>query len=279
MDAPQPQPQPSPPPVEDIWRSILLGTDARYRRTRALLRHVPSGPRCKMCAAPFHGLGARVMRLVGHAPWDKNSKYCRTCFGLLTDLHGGAEIECTLLFADVRGSTPMAEELGPRAFRGLMDRFFGTAAALLIDHEAIVDRFIGDEVFAIFIPAVAGEAHAARAIEAARALLVATGHGLAEGPWLPIGAGVNTGTAFVGAVGEGAHTELTALGDPVNVAARLASAALAGEVLATMDAVRLAGIPLDGLERRSLDLKGKTAATEVVVFRAGGVPAIASTDR
>lgn len=259
--------QPKPPPVEDIWRSILLGTDRRYAGTRAVLRHLPSGPRCKMCAAPFHLPGSPVMRLAGRLPWVKNSKYCRACFGVLTGLHGGAEIECTLLFADVRGSTPMAEKLGPAAFRAVLDRFYSIAAALLIDHDAIVDRFVGDEVFAIFIPAVAGEAHAARAIDAAKALLSATGHGQAGDPWLPIGAGINTGTAFVGAVGEGPHTELTALGDPVNIAARLASAAGAGEILATAAAARHAHIPLDGLEERRLDLKGRSATTEVVVIK------------
>ena len=78
---------------------------------------------------------------------------------------------------------------------------------------------------AIFVPALTGELHAARAVAAARALLEATGHGSEEGPWLPIGIGVHTGVAYVGAVGEPPSTTLTALGDPVNVPARLASAA------------------------------------------------------
>ena len=83
----------------------------------------------------------------------------------------------------------MAESLGPGAFRALLDRFYRTATTLLVDHDAIVDRFIGDEVFAIFIPAVAGPSHAARAIEAATALLAATGNGGTEEPCSRLGPG------------------------------------------------------------------------------------------
>ena len=74
-----------------------------------------------------------------------------------------------------------------------------------------MDKFVGDEAVAIFIPALSGELHAARAISAGRALLRVTGHGDPAGPWLPIGVGVHTGIAFVGAVGEGPSSSVTAL--------------------------------------------------------------------
>ena len=69
-------------------------------------------------------------------------------------------------------------------------------------------------------------------------------------------------------MGQGPDTELTALGDPVNVAARLASAAGPGEVLVTLDAAQAAGLALPGLEQRELELKGKSGRTSVVVLRA-----------
>jgi adenylate cyclase len=93
-------------------------------------------------------------------------------------------------------------------------------------------------------------------------LLRATGHGDPAGPWVPVGAGVHTGLAWVGAVGDEAHTEITALGDTVNTTARLASAAAAGEVLLTIQAAEAAGLD-PSRERRTLDLKGKGAPTEV----------------
>lgn len=79
---------------------------------------------------------------------------------------------------------------------------------------------------------------------------------------------MHAGPAWFGVVGEGSHVELTAVGDNVNVAARLASLAQAGEVLVSADAA--ASSDLDaGLERRTLELKGKELATEVVSVRIG----------
>src|SRR4029078_1809071 len=129
-------------------------------------------------------------------------------------------------FAAVRRSAWVAEVMTAAEFRALMSRFYATATEILIDHEAVVDKFVGDEVVAIFIPAMAAAEHARRAIDAALALLRATGNDRAQ-PWAPIGIGVNTGVAYVGAVGTAEHVEFTALGDAVNVAAPLASAGAA----------------------------------------------------
>jgi len=249
----------------DISREILMGTNRGLRFGRRFFAALPASPRCKLCNSPFHGAFGPVMRLVGKAPWPANPKYCSACFKQLAQRRSGAEIECSFLFADVRDSTPMAESMRPAAFRGLMDRFFNTASKVLIDHDAVVDKFVGDEVIGIFIPALTGELHAQRAIAAGRALLTATGNDTDQ-PWVRVGAGVNTGVAFVGAVGEGDLIELTALGDPVNVTARLASEAAAGELLVTATAAASAHLAVDGLEHRSLALKGKSEQTEVVVL-------------
>ena len=255
------------PTVDDRWREVLAGTHPQFRYGRRLFRHLPSQPRCKLCAAPFRGPLGSVMRAVGKGPWPKNPKYCGSCFKQLTEHHGGAEIECSLLFADVRGSTPMGEHLRPTEIRDLMERFFDSAARVLVDHDAIVDKFVGDEIIGIFVPALTGERHAVRAVEAARALMSETGNDGGD-PWVPIGAGVHTGLAFVGSIGTGPHTELTAMGDRVNVAARLGSAAGAGEILITQETARAAGLDVSALERRDLELKGKSSVTTVHVLRA-----------
>jgi adenylate cyclase len=256
------------PSPEQQWRMILMGADPGLARRRWLRKKIPSAPRCKMCAAPFGGPGGPVMALFGHAPWPKNPKYCTGCFRGLQRRHGGAEIECSLLFADVRGSTPLAEQLPPAEFRRQMGRFFDAASQVLFDHNAIVDKFVGDEVIGIFVPAFAGTEHARTAVDAGQELLRATGHGSKDGPWVPVGVGVNTGIAFVGSVGEGMDAELTAMGDVVNVTARLATEAGAGEALVTAAAVANAGLAGGGQQRRSLQLKGRSAPTEVFVFSA-----------
>src|SRR5437762_2794363 len=249
---------------EEKWRSMLVG-QAPFQRNRRLRASLPSSPRCKLCAAPFSGPGGLLMRFRGHARWTKNPKYCTLCFGMLSSNHGGAEVECSLLFADVRGSTTLAESTSPREFNRMMGRFYDAATAVLVDHDGIVDKFVGDEIIGIFVPAMASMQHAARAVDAARTLLVETGFGTSSGPWIPIGIGVNTGVAYVGSIGDSSDTEITAMGDVVNVTARLSSVAAAGEILVTSAAAAAAGLPAD-LPRRSLQLKGKSQATDVVVL-------------
>ena len=263
------QPPVTTPTKEALWRGILLGTDARYRRNSRFMRRLPGAPRCHFCGAPFAGAGSPVARLMGRRPWVKNPRYCATCFVLLEHQRGGAEIECSLLFADVRGSTALAENMRPGEYQQLMSRFYDTAAHVLYAYDAILDKFVGDEAVAIFIPALSGDRHAARAVAAGEALLRATGHDTPDGPWLPVGIGVHAGIAFVGAVGEPPGTTVTALGDIVNVAARLASAAAAGELLVTDAAARMANVDEVAVERRELELKGKSGRTPVIVLNAG----------
>jgi adenylate cyclase len=252
---------------EAFWRDFLTRGDAMERRVRRVFKRIPQGPRCKLCAAPFGGVGAPFMRAIGKRPSTHNPRVCSSCFDFMSRHHGGAEIEATILFADIRGSTAMAESMPAAEFRGRLDRFYSTATEVVFDHDGNVDKFIGDELMAAFFPLISGDHHVALAVGAARALLEATGHGDPDGPWVPVGAGVHTGMAWVGAVGDAAHTELTAVGDTVNTTARLAAAAGPGEVLVSLAAATAAGLE-PGLERRSLDLKGKAAATEVVVLTA-----------
>jgi adenylate cyclase len=220
-----------------------------------------------MCTSPFGPPVGPILELLGKGRWPGNPAYCAGCFRDLYTHREGASVECTLFFADVRGSTALAETIAADEFRARMERFYAAATRVLIDHEAVVDKFVGDEVVAIFIPALAGPGHARSAIAAALELLVQTGNDGPE-PWVPIGIGVNTGVAYVGAVGTAEHVEFTALGDAVNVAARLASAAGAGELLVPIPTLEAAGIPVASRERRRLELRGKASLTDVVVLDA-----------
>jgi adenylate cyclase len=251
---------------DEFARMLLTGEmHAGMRFGRRFFRHLPSDPRCKLCAAPFRGAFGPVMRAIRHGPWPNNPKYCESCLHELVKHQGGAEIECSLLFADVRESTQLAESMRPAEFRALMSSFFAAATSVLVEHDAIVDKYVGDEVIGIFVPLLTGERHAARAVAAGTALLRAVASD-GTGVELPVGAGVHTGVAYVGTVGDGEMVDLTAMGDPVNVTARLASAAGAGELLVSLDAARAAGLDATPLEHRSLALKGKSETTEVVVL-------------
>jgi adenylate cyclase len=238
------------------------------RAGRRVFSRIPSAPRCRMCAAPFAGPGAPVMRLMGKRRSEKNPNWCLSCFTFMATHHGGAEIELTMLFADIRGSTTLAEGMSTAEFHALLDRFYKVAGEVIFEHDGGIDKFVGDEVVAFFVPMLAGERHVQRAVDAALALLLATGHADRGGPWVHLGAGVHTGIAWMGAVGEGERTDLTAVGDTVNIAARLASVAAQGEILVSTDAAKAAGLD-PALERTPLALKGKQLVTEVVSLRVG----------
>jgi adenylate cyclase len=119
----------------------------------------------------------------------------------------------------------------------------------------------------LYVPGFAGPRHAQLALQAARDLLHAVGYGSQRGAWLPVGVGLHTGVAFVGRFGEEeSTTDVTALGDPVNLTARLASQAAGGEILATADLLNAAMASPDGLEERILTLKGKSEPVPVRVL-------------
>ncbi len=254
---------------EEFWRDFLTRGDSRERRSRRVFKRIPHGPRCRLCAAPFDGMGAPVMRMLGRDPSSSNPTMCNSCFKFVTTHHGGAEVECTMLFADIRGSTSLAEGMSSDRFRQLLDRFYTVASSVVFGHDGTVDKFVGDELVALFFPLLSGERHAREGVAAAQDLLRATGHMDRDGPWVPVGAGVHTALAWFGAIGQGSHVELTAVGDAVNTTARLAAVASAGEILVTTEAASAAGLD-DSLERRHLDLKGKEQATDVVVLRVTG---------
>ena len=175
-----------------------------------------------------------------------------------------------MLFADVRGSTGLAERMSAADFSRLMNRFYAAATDALIKTDAMIDKLVGDEVVGLYIPLLTGPNHARPAVQGAQDLLRATGHGRPGGPWLPVGVGVHTGVVYFGGVSgaDGTVSDWTALGDHVNIAARLASQAGPGEALISDAAYAAAGLDLGHLEQRQMELKGKHEVVGVRVVRA-----------
>jgi adenylate cyclase len=237
----------------------------------------PSGTGIRPTPDNLGGQPAAVVHgLIGKRPAEQNPNICRKCFTFLSSHHGGAEIDVTMLFADIRGSTTLAEDMSTADFRRLLDRFYTTASGVVFAHDGMVDKFVGDELVANFFPLLTGDRHAIKGVDAARDLLRATGHEEPAGPWVPLGAGLHTARTWFGAVGRGGRVELTAVGDAVNTTARLASLAAAGEILVTIEAATAAALDLGSLDRQQLELKGKRHAIEVVRLRIGPADSIAA---
>ena len=257
---------PTEPTVEEEWYKMLTEGEPINRHLYHLHGWLPSDPRCKLCASPFKGWGGFLMHLLGRDQSKYNPRFCQPC---ATFEHpGGAEVVITMLFADIRGSTTLAEQMSAREFSQLINRFYTSATHVLIQTDALVDRLMGDEAIGLYIPGFAGPKHPRRAIEAAQELLRLTGHLDSRGPWLPVGIGVHTGSAYVGVVGgEESPMDFTALGDNVNITARLASNAGAGEILISDATYSVAGLTTGNLERRQMELKGKSEPIDVHVLR------------
>jgi adenylate cyclase len=262
--------------VEQMWHHYLTHGDSPhyfgplgYRDFRKLMKWLPQNPRCSICYVPFSGIGGTIAKLaLGRDRSTLNPSICNVCEDFARQHQGGTEIEISMLFADVRGSTTLAERMAPLEFSRLIDRFYRAATDILIESNAWIEKLIGDEVTGLFIPGFAGEQHARVAVEAAQSILQATGQGTPGGVWLPVGVGVHTGTAYVGSVGkEGGMTEITALGDSVNTASRLASSAGPGEILVSTQTWNAAGLGAKEAETRRLQLKGRSEPVEVRVLR------------
>lgn len=247
--------------LSDQWRTTLTEGHAPLVRARRLFRYLPSAPRCKMCNSPFGGIGGRVAGLAGFKPSRKNPNLCSRCCDALPA--GGAEVDVAILFADVRGSTGLGEQSRPAEFAELLNRFYAAATRVLLRHDAVIDKLIGDEVMALFVPGISGPEYRTRAVRAGIDLLRVVGYGTADGPWLEMGCAVNAGLAYVGNVGA-AVLDFTALGDPVNVAARMQACAAGGELLvAGATGKSVAGAPL-----RQLKLRGHEQPVEALALTA-----------
>ena len=246
---------------------MLTGEEPSIADMRRRWRRLPSSPRCKMCAAPFGGLGRVATRLIMHGPSTSNPLMCNVCFGQLRQNAGGAEIDLSILFADVRGSTELAERLGAQRFRHLIQVFYRLSAKAIEHQDGVVDKFLGDGVMALFIPVLTGEDHSGRAISAATDLLRAVAaSGDLAGAGIGVGVGVHRGIAFTGVVGADDRLDFTALGDPVNVAARLGGVAGAGEVLVSR--VAWDGSNRDAsLPTTSIAVAGRAEPLDVVTIR------------
>jgi adenylate cyclase len=274
------QPRSKRVPDEAEFRRVLTGEHPELSKMRRRMGWIPTSPRCKLCKAPFEGLGGAILRHVGYARFAANPSLCVNCIQQFRKAGTfGAEIPVTLLFADVRGSTGIGERMRPAEFRAYLDHFYRAGSEAILGNDGLVDKLVGDEVIGLFFGGVTGPWHQRPAIQAALQLLerVARPDASPAGP-IPVGVGVHTGEAYVGTTGPaGAVDDFTALGDVVNATARLASAAAAGELLVSLATVEAAGWEASAAERRHVDIRGRQESIDVLVLGPAAAPATAAS--
>ena len=239
---------------EVVWK--LHATGAGGVAARAI-RSLPSSPRCGICGAPFSGVGSKIVGPLGYRPSRKNPTVCSVC--VENSPPGGMNQHVGVLFADLRGFTSLTEGANPQEVSVLLRRFYRVAEDVLFP-DAVIDKLIGDEVMAIYLPILRPsldvEDVPALMLEHSRDLLRGVGYGSGSEPFVEMGIGIDVGEAFVGNIGERALYDFTAVGDVVNTASRLQGQAKGGEIVISERVA--SGLPEPVGEPVELTLKGKS---------------------
>ena len=242
-------------PMNGRWLAILRGESALalpHRAGRRIFGLMPSAARCKFCNAPFKGRYAGAVKTIGYTPSRKNPRICARCIEHAPE--GGAIVPVTVLVADLRGYTALCERLEPGEVASFVQTFYETSSSALLAHEGLLGQIAGDEIEGIFVPGLAGSNYRRKAVEAARSLLRAVRYASVE-----VGIGVASGEEFVGNVGGGGYKDFAAVGNVTNVAARLTSSALDGQIVVDEDTYREVALAFPDAKREELALKGKNA--------------------
>ena len=146
-----------------------------------------------------------------------------------------AEGEASILFADLRGFSTIAEAYPGRVVLGVLNRFHSSMSDIILRHQGSIDKFLGDAVMAVFAGGAAGD-HARRALACAVEMQIAMDamrrrHRDENLPEVYMGIGINTGTVLAGVIGSEAYRAFTVIGEAVNLAARIEGFSLRGQVL------------------------------------------------
>ncbi len=181
---------------------------------------------------------------------------------------GGALSEVTLLFSDIRGFTSMSESRAPEEIVRMLNEYFELMVDVIFKYEGTLDKFVGDEVIALFgapVPMQNAELKAVQcALDMQRVLAEFNRTRAAEGQnEIHVGIGINTGMVVTGAIGSSRALQYTAIGDAVNTASRLCSVAQAGQVILSEATYRKVHGDVAAAPLPPVRVKGKTDALRV----------------
>jgi adenylate cyclase len=194
--------------------------------------------------------------------------------GKLTLEKGGALQEVTALFTDIRGFTAMSERQAPQDIVRMLNEYFELMVDVLFSQQGTLDKFVGDEIIGLFGAPVAVPDAELRAVQCAlemqRVLKDFNRTRLAEGQdEIRVGIGINTGFVVTGAIGSSRALQYTAIGDAMNLASRLCSAAAADQILVSDATYRKIADRVAGVAMPPMRFKNK--AEEQKVFNIIGM--------
>lgn len=169
----------------------------------------------------------------------------------------------TILFADIRGFTSLAETLRPREVIALLNEYFDAMIRVIFKHEGTLDKFIGDQVMALYGAPLDQDGAEIRAVRTAveiQEVLAALNERRARRnqPVVQIGIGINTAEVVAGNVGSEERTEYTVVGDGVNVAQRIESAAVKGQILISESTYQAVEDEVEATPLPDVQVKGRS---------------------
>lgn len=253
---------------DELWSLIFSDGHPALTKQHRVHTMLPRDPRCRLCLVPFHGIGGWLMKLKGKRPSARNNHYCNACDGFLDTFPGGADVEMSMLFVDIRNSVDTASQIPPADVAKRINAFLTTATKVITDHDGFIMAFYGDCVVAVWPPGFVGSDHAQKALSAARDLTQIGQITAPDGSTIPIGVGVHVGDVHIATVqaGQGLFRDISVFGQNVNLTARLAGLARSGEVLASAELAAQARFV--GGEASEYALKGFDAAVPTISIRA-----------
>jgi adenylate cyclase len=250
---------------EDLWRTIFSDGHPDLLKQHWWHRKLPQKPRCRLCLVPFEGIGGWIMRRRGKTRNSRNPNFCNACDKFLEAFPGGAEIEMSMLYVDIRHSTEYAEGHLPANVSQRINDFLNQAIDIITDHDGFIMAFYGDCIVAAWPPGFCGENHGLKAQQAAIALVRNKIIVRDSGEEIPIGVGVHSGKIYISTVSalQGTFRDVSIFGSNVNLTARMAARAAASQVLGSAENIQAAGKDPDGFAHEAAELKGFTDPVEV----------------
>jgi class 3 adenylate cyclase len=181
---------------------------------------------------------------------------------------GGVNQEVTVVFADIRGFTPMSENLEPSRVVEILNEYFTRVTDVIFDNGGMLDKYMGDAVMAVYGAPISKGNDAANAVNSAiqiQRLLVELNRDAAARKWpeLRVGIGINTGNAIAGNIGSPRRLDYTVVGDAVNTAQRLMANATGGQILISESTARKVGDGFDLVRLPMLKVKGRSESVQV----------------
>ncbi len=249
---------------EELWRTIFADGHPDLLKQHWLHRKLPLKPRCRLCLVPFRGIGGWIMRRKGKAQNSRNPNFCNACDQFLESFPGGAEIELSMLYVDIRQSTEYATGHSAAEVSQRINAFLNQAIGIITDHDGFINAFYGDCIVASWPPGFSGESHALKALTAATEL-VKKENIVSNGETIPVGVGVNSGKVFISTVTalQGTFRDVSVFGSEVNRTARMAAMAKAGQVLGSAENLSAAGKTPSDYDFEAVEMKGFSDPVDV----------------